>query len=204
LGLILIEGLMFFKYKSKYKFVAFVILFYLINFALLVKFDEPKLNTKWFNAVYIPLIFIYISTLFARLCKNYKYVSRIGITIFLAINLFAYYSYVQQTDSYSFIKWATKEIRTHSKGEYIDVYGLTPEPVYYLLWYNEKDPTLKEKYLSYFKWAKEKNAKVIYLITATAPLTNEKLESLKDRHGILGNYVLIAENKYGKKIYRIE
>lgn len=201
IALLIVEGTMFLKYRSKYKFIAFILLTYLVTFMFLVKFPEAKLNQKWFGAVFVPLAFIYTALLLERLWRVKGFVLYILLTVFFAVNIYAYLTYTASTDSFAHISYATEVIRDHSKGAQIDVYGLTPDTIYYLLWLREKEPARKELYLSWIKWAKEKNSKLLYFVESTYDLNPDKLQSLIDRHKIKGEYEQIGISPQGRKIY---
>ncbi len=203
---ITIKAFGIFKNKNKYNYSAFFLFTYLLNFGLLVKFAEPDSNMKWFYAIFIPLFLIFLGISLAKIFHSKYWVfSVLFIIVFLTINLNAYFNITPEVDTYSYQKIVASVLKKDSQGSDFDIYGLNPEPTYYMMWYVENDSNLKEKYFSWIKWAKEKDSDLVYFVQASYDLKQEKLESIANEHGIENitpKILYISES--GKKVYRIE
>lgn len=201
LGFIVYESIIFIKNKNNSTILAFTLLFYILTFGLLVKFDTSEPHTKWFAAAFVPLIVLYISSLLTRLYRTNYWGSAIlilaGITL---LNISMFFTIPREDDSYSYVREVSEIIRQDSQGADIDIYGGNPEPIYYILWYYENDPELKEKYFTWIKWAKEKDADLVYYVEEKSVLDHNKIEEIKDKHGV-ENFEELYTSEIGKKVY---
>lgn len=201
LALLIYEGALFFKEKTDTRYLAFTILFYLITFGLLVKFEKPELQLKWFIAAFIPLVTLYLVSLINRLPRSKYLVSGIFILFgFISLNLGVLFTFQRDYDSYSYTREVSELIREDSDGVDIDIYGENPEPYFYMIWYFEDDKVLKEKYLSWFKWAKEKDDEVVYFIQTSYDLFPAKIDDINGKHGT-NHYEVLYESPEGRKVY---
>ncbi len=201
LGFILYEAIVFIKQKNNSTVLAFTLSIYLLVFGLLVKFDSPDPHRKWFVAVFVPLLVLYIVSLLTRLYRtNYWYSTLLILGGVSILNLQQFFTVNREVDSYSYVREVSEIIRKDSNGEDIDIYGANPEPFYYMLWYYENNPDMKEKYFTWIKWAKEKDANTVYFIETEYELGNEKIEEIKSKHDT-ENYNLIFTSETGKSVY---
>ena len=124
----------------------------------------------------------------------------------MIINLYSFFNAQVDVDTVSYQKKLAKVIRADSAGVDIDIYGVNPDPTYYMMWQLEKDPQIKEKYFAWIKWAREKGFPLVYFIESSYDLDEEKIEDIADQHKLGDDvrYKVIYESKDGKKVYRIE
>ncbi len=206
-GLILIflfyEAVLFFRKRNNSTLLAFTLVLYLLTFGLVVKFDTSEPHSKWFAAAFVPLIVLYISSLLARLYRtNYWYSTLLIIFGFVAINLNQYLTINREVDSFSYMREVTEVIRKDSNGANIDVYGGNAQPIYYMLWFYEADPKLKEQYFTWVKWDKERDGdnKPVYYVELKSELNHNKKEEIIDKYDTTTQEVIYTSES-GKKVY---
>jgi hypothetical protein len=121
-----------------------ILVIYIVTFFVSVPFGEGALNRLWFGAAYIPLLGIYFSLAVSKLVnKKYYYLGILILAIFAVVNINYIYNFGGSSDSYSNRKELAEFLRKDSNGQDFDIYGSNPEPLYYILWYFEKDDKRK-------------------------------------------------------------
>jgi 4-amino-4-deoxy-L-arabinose transferase-like glycosyltransferase len=201
LGFIIYEAIVFLRQKNNSTVLAFTLSVYLLVFGFLVKFDSPDPHRKWFVAVFVPLLVLYMASLLARLYRtNYWYSTLLILAGIFILNLQQFFVVNREVDSYSYVKEISEIIRMDSGGEDIDIYGANPEPFFYMLWYYENNPDIKDKYFTWIKWAKEKDADMVYFIETEYELEHNKIEEIKSKHDVEDSS-LIFTSETGKSVY---
>jgi hypothetical protein len=142
-----------------------------------------------------------MASLLARLYRtNYWYSTLLIVAGIFTLNLHQFLTVNREVDSYGYVREVSEIIRKDSGGEDIDIYGANPEPFYYMLWYYESDADMKEKYFSWIKWAKEKDADTVYFIETEYGLEHNKIEEIKSKHDVEDSS-LIFTSETGKSVY---
>lgn len=201
LGFLLYGAIRFFKDKNNSTVLAFILLIYLMAFGLAVNFPQPEPHTKWFAAVFIPIVVLYITSLLTRLYRtNYWYGTLLILVGVLLLNVRLQFTLNREADSFSYMKEVSEVIRADSQGEPIDIYGLNPEPIYYMMWHYEQNPEAKDMYFSWIKWAREKDNDIVYFVQDKYALDHNTIEKIKDKHGT-ETYEEIYTSETGNKIY---
>lgn len=153
--------------KKKYKItemdkIMLVILSsYLATFGLILTFEASQTLTWWFHTSLIPVTVILLSRYLSLLPNRFLYSLSV---LFIALNFYAFYSYVPPLDTYKVSKRAVEIIKADANGEEFDIYGSDERPINYLVWYFEKDPEQKERYYSWVKWDKKKDSSLVYYL----------------------------------------
>lgn len=143
-------------------FLAFLIMLYLLIFSLLVRFNETNIQPQWFQASFIPFLYIFLGGLIAKL-KNTLFL----FTIFMLLigtyyNIRAIITYIPNYDKLAYQKNLYKLVSGDAKGQIFDTFPNNPR-LKYLSYYIETDLVLKEHHLMRIKWANfEKPADLAY------------------------------------------
>ncbi len=201
LGFMIYEASEFINKRNHSSLLAFTLILYLITFGVVVKFEDSEPHAKWFMAMFIPLLVLYISNLISKIYHiNYRYLFTVILCGFLAINLYQFFTLQREPDSNSYVKEVAELIRKDSNGSEIDLYGVNPQPFYYMMWHNETDSTLKEQYFSWIKWTKTKDANRAYFVEVKEPIDQAKIDEIKKNHK-LQNHEIIYTSELGMSVY---
>lgn len=201
---ITISAFAFYKIRTPLTFVALTIFLYIASFGLVVRFEDTEPKDTWIGAVFMPFVVLFLGLLITEIYKKRsKTFATFLVFGFLLLNLYKYWNFTPNTDSVLYQRELAQVLTIDSDGKNFDVYGINAEPVYYYMWYLATDENLREEYLSWIKWAKEKKQPLVYFITDSYELSQEKIDSINDKHHTT-NYKVIYTSSLGKNIYRFE
>ena len=178
-----------------------MILVYMLLFGVLITFDASQGLTWWFHTSLIPLTLILFARVFSLLNNKILLTSFI---VFICCNLYASVTYIPPLDTYLVSKMSVKKVVDDSNGQDFDIYGSDERPINYMVWYFEKDPTLKAKYYTWIKWDKNKNSKLVYYLESY----DSSLKFETSKGGIKEKHQLYNESYVGSvgksvKIYKL-
>ena len=155
-----------FRVLTSRSILTILLVLYLFFFMIAVPFEDNDINRQWFGACFIPLLVLYFGVVLSKLVsKKYNYAGNFILAGFVIINIVSIYNFRGLSDSYFHKKEIANFLREDSSGVDFDIFGSNPEPFFYTMWYNETDSSKKEMYRTWFFWAKERDAKLAYVIT---------------------------------------
>lgn len=153
------------KLRNPQKMLTVLLFWYIVTFALVVKFKNASGTSSWWlHTIFIPWVIMLIGVSLSKLTKSkYKYIGVILILIIGWFNLKAYQNY-QVVLNLAEKKELARFLHQNSAGQDFDVYGSNQTTVYYLLWYYEKDPQRKEDYWKWLNKVEKRGEELVYLV----------------------------------------
>jgi len=169
-----------------------------------MKYKSLATNERWYFSVFIPLIYLYLAILLGKVLSKNRVVFVVLAVLYFGSNLYTYIARTPKHETYYYEKLVTEKVLEDSGGSDLNIYGINPEPNYYLMWYWERDPVKKDQYFQWIKWQKTKNSSLVYYVTPEGKNVADYLEGLKKDHNLVGNYKSIYRLPDGSIIYRID